>query len=183
MVTQRERIKFTYEDYKHTSDNERYELINGDLVIMAPAPREAHQRVDMVLGSRLHLYVEAHDLGRVYSAPFDVVLSNTVVVQPDLIFVSKERLHIINEDNIRGAPDLVVEILSPSTAGRDRTVKRTIYAGCKVKEYWQVDTDAKTVMVLLLGKEGYEVAGIYGEGQTLTSPTLEGFTLNLNEIF
>ena len=83
MVTQRERIKFTYEDYKHTSDNERYELIDGDLIIMAPAPREAHQRVDMVLGSRLHLYVEAHDLGRVYSAPFDVVLSNTVVVQPD----------------------------------------------------------------------------------------------------
>ena len=183
MVTQRERIKFTYEDYKHTSDNERYELINGDLIIMAPAPREAHQRADMKLGTRLDTFVEERDLGRVYSAPFDVVLSNTVVVQPDLMFISNERLHIITEDNIRGAPDLVIEILSPSTAGRDRTVKRTIYAGFKVKEYWQVDTDAKTIMVLLLGEDGYDVEGIYGEGQTLTSPTLEDFTLNLDEIF
>ena len=183
MATERTRIKFTYEDYKHTSDDERYELIHGDLIIMAPAPREAHQRIEMNLGSRLHMYVEEHELGRVYSAPFDVVLSSTIVVQPDLIFVSNERLHIITEDNIRGAPDLVVEILSPSTAGRDRTVKRSIYAGYKVKEYWLVDTDAKTVMVLLLGGDGYELAGIYGEGQTITSPTLEGFTLHLNEIF
>ena len=183
MATERTQIKFTYEDYKHTSDDERYELIHGDLIIMAPSPREAHQRVDMNLGSRLYMHVEERELGRVYSAPFDVVLSNTIVVQPDLIFVSNERLHIITEDNIRGAPDLVVEILSPSTAGRDRTVKRSIYAGYKVKEYWQVDTDAKTIMVLLLGENGYELAGIYGEGQTLTSPTLDGIYLNLSEIF
>ena len=183
MATERTQIKFTYEDYKHTSDDERYELIHGDLIIMAPAPREAHQRIDMDLGWHLYGFVREHNLGRVYSAPFDVVLSNTIVVQPDLMFVSNERLHIITEDNICGAPDLVVEILSPSTAGRGRTVKRTIYAGHKVKEYWLVDTDAKTIMVLLLGENGYELAGIYGEGQTLTSPTLEGFSLNLSEIF
>ena len=183
MVTQRAQIKFTYEDYKHTSDDERYELIHGDLILMAPAPREAHQRVDMVLGSRLHFYVEEHNLGRVYSAPFDVVLSDTIVLEPDLMFISNERLHIITEANIRGAPDLVIEILSPSTAGRDRTVKRNIYAGYKVKEYWLVDTDAKSIMVLVLGEDGFTLADIYSEGQTLTSPTLEGFTLNLNEIF
>ena len=182
MVTQSERIKFTYEDYKHTSEDERYELIDGEL-ILAAAPRRAHQRAEIRLATRLENYVEAHDLGEVYSAPFDVLLTDTDVVQPDLLFVSKERLHIINEDNIRGAPDLVVEILSPSTAGRDRTVKRTLYAKHGIKEYWQVDTDAKTIMVLLLGENGYELAGIYGEGQALTSPTLEGFTLNLAEIF
>lgn len=182
MVTQRARLKFTYEDYKHTPEDKRYELIDGEL-ILAAAPGRAHQRTEMKIALRLGSYVEENDLGEVYSAPFDVVLTDTDVVQPDLLFVSKERLNIINDDNIRGAPDLVVEILSPSTAGRDRTVKRILYAKHGVKEYWQVDTDAKTIMVLLLGENGYELADIYGEGQALTSPTLEGFTLNLDEIF
>ena len=182
MATQQTRIKFTYEDYKHTSEDKRYELIDGEL-ILAAAPRRAHQRMDMRLGNRIYTYVETHDLGEVYSSPFDVVLTDTDVIQPDLLFVSKERLHIINDDNIRGAPDLVVEILSPSTAGRDRTIKRTLYARHGVKEYWMVDTDAKNISVLFLSEQGYEITGIYGEGQTLTSPTLEGFTLNLAEIF
>ena len=182
MATQRARIKFTYEDYRHTPDDTRYELIDGDL-ILAASPRRAHQRTEMKMSIRLGNYVEERDLGEVYSSPFDVVLSDTDVVQPDLMFISKERLHIITEDNIRGAPDLVVEILSPSTAGRDRTVKRTLYAKHGAKEYWQVDTDAKTIMVLLLREDGYELAGIYGEGQTLRSPTIEGFSLNLDEIF
>ena len=182
MVTQRMRIKFTYEDYKHTPEDKRYELIDGEL-ILAAAPRRAHQRTDMRLGNRLYSFVEEHDLGEVYSAPFDVVLTDTDVVQPDLLFVSKERLHIINDDNIRGAPDLIVEILSPSTAGRDRTTKRTLYARHGVKEYWLVDTDARNITVMFLGEQGYEIMGTYGEGQTLTSPTLEGFTLHLSEIF
>ena len=81
--------------------------------------------------------------------PFDVVLSDTDVVQPDLLFVSNERANIITDENIQGAPDLVVEILSPSTAERDQTFKRSLYAKHGVKEYWLVDTDAKTVTVLL----------------------------------
>ena len=182
MATQAAHIKFTYEDYKHTPEDTRYELIDGEL-ILAAAPRRAHQRTEIKLATRLDTFVDENDLGEVYSAPFDVVLSDTDVVQPDLLFVSKERLHIINDDNIRGAPDLVVEILSPSTAGRDRTIKRTLYAKHGVKEYWQVNTDAKSVTVLTLGNGGFELANIYGEGQTLTSPTLEGFTLSLDEIF
>ena len=182
MVTQRARIKYTYEDYKHTPEDKRYELIDGEL-ILAAAPRRAHQRTDIKLATRLDSYVEAHDLGEVYAAPFDVVLTDTDVVQPDLLFVSKERLNIINDDNVRGAPDLVVEILSPSTAGRDRTIKRVLYAKHGVKEFWLVDTDARNITVMFLREHGYEIVGIYGEGQTLTSPTLEGFTLNLNEIF
>ena len=138
MVTQRARIKFTYEDYKHTPEDKRYELIDGEL-ILAASPRRAHQRTDMEITLVLGDYVKEHDLGEVYSAPFDVVLSDTDVVEPDLLFVSKERLHIINDDNVRGAPDLVIEILSPPTAGRDRTVKRTLYAKHGVKEYWLAD--------------------------------------------
>jgi len=182
MATQKARIKFTYEDYKHTPEDKRYQLIDGEL-ILAAAPRRAHQRTEMRITLRLGNYVEENDLGEVYSSPFDVVLSNTDVVQPDLLFVSTERLHIINDDNIRGAPDLVVEILSPSTAGLDRTVKRTLYARHGIKEFWLVDTDAKNITVMLLREDGYEIIGIHGEGQALASPTLEGFTLDLNEIF
>ena len=113
-----------------------------------------------------------------------MVLSDTDVVQPDLLFVSTERAHLLlGGANVLGAPDLVVEILSPSTAGRDRTLKRALYAKHGVQEYWLVDPDARTVTVLRLGEDAFEVESIYGEGQTLTSPMLAGFTADLNEIF
>ncbi len=112
------------------------------------------------------------------------MLSNTDVVQPDLLFVAREREHVLrNGDNVRGAPDVVVEILSPATAARDGTFKRDLYAAHGVKEYWLVDPDAKTVTVLLLEERGFAVTGIYGPGQNLTSPTLHGFTLDPDEIF
>ena len=182
MVTARTGSKFTYEDYRNTPDDIRYELLDGELVIM-PSPKETHQRLVLSLGTLFNIFVSTRNLGRVYISPFDVVLSDTVVVQPDLMFISSERSHIITEDNIQGAPDLVVEILSPSNADNDRTRKRAFYERYGVKEYWIFDPDAKNITVLLLGESGYELAAIYGEGQTLTSPTLSGFSLNLNDIF
>ena len=174
--------KFTYEDYLNAPEDERYELLDGELV-MAPAPGELHQSVSIRLGSKLFQFVNENRLGKVYPAPFDVVLSDTDVVQPDLIFVSNARAHIITPANIQGGPDLVVEILSPSTAERDKTFKRALYAEHGVREYWMVDTDAKTITVLLLGERGFAVEGIYGAGETLESPTLEGFALDLAGIF
>ena len=94
-------------------------------------------------------------MGEVYVAPFDVVLSDTDVVQPDVLFVSKRRSDIITPDNIRGAPDLVVEILSPATAERDRTIKLDLYAQHGVQEYWIVDPDAKSITVLVRGGERF----------------------------
>ena len=182
MATQRRVVKFTYEDYKHTPEDKRYELIDGDL-IMVPAPRTAHQRSSRDIGLPLVTFVDENELGEVFLAPTDVVLSNTDVVQPDILFVSRERSYIINELNIRGAPDLVIEVLSPSTAQRDRTLKRTLYALHGVSEYWQADTDAKNVTVLALEDGEYTVAGIYGEGQTLESPSLAGFTLEIDRVF
>ena len=183
VTTTKPRTKLTYEDYLNTPDDERYELIDGEL-IMSPSPRWAHQEADMEIGSILHTFVKRYDLGVVCSAPFDVVLSDTDVVQPDLLFVSRERLHIITEDNIQGTPDLAVEILSPSTSARDRGYKRDLYAKHGVKEYWQVDTDAKRITVLSLNAHGdYDVVAVYGVGQTLASPLLPGFALNLDEIF
>ena len=129
-------------------------------------------------------FVEEGDLGKVFPAPCDMVLSNTDVVQPDLLFVSRGREHIlVGGDNVQGAPDLVVEILSPSTAGRDRTLKRSLYAKHGVGEYWLVDPDDETVTVMALGEGGFETAAVYRKGQTLTSSTLPGFAVGLDEIF
>ena len=183
MVTAPPVLKYTYADYCLTPDDERYELLDGELT-MVPAPSLGHQRTDMKLGWRLAQFVEERNLGEVFSAPCDVVLSDTNVVQPDLLFVSNERAHILfNGANVRGAPDLVVEILSPSTTGRDRRFKRTLYARYGVREYWLVDPDTRTVTVLLLDDGDFEEVARYGAGETLTSPTLPGFTVNLDNLF
>ena len=183
MLTPNTAIKFTYEDYKHTPDDERYELIDGEL-IMAPAPNLGHQEIDANLGALLILFVKERNLGKIFSAPCDVLLSNTDVVQPDLLFVSREREHILlGGENVQGAPDLVVEILSPSTAARDRTVKSALYARHGVSEYWLADPEASTITIMLPGEDGFEVEAVYGKGQTLTSPTLPGFTADLDDIF
>ena len=182
MVSAHPTTGLTYEDYLKTSDDERWELLNGELV-MAPSRDTVHQGVLTHLAALLYTFVQESDLGRVYAAPTDVVLSDTNVVQPDLLFVSREREQIITHANVQGAPDLAVEIVSPSTDERDRTVKRKLYAEHGVKEYWLVDPDAMTVTVLVLGENAFEEAGTYRKGQTLTSPTLKGFRVDVDDIF
>ena len=175
-------VKFTYDDYCNAPEDKRYELLDGDLVV-TPAPGTAHQRVLRRLTILLGLSVERTGVGEVFVAPFDVVLSDTDVVQPDLLFISNERAHIVTDENAQGAPDLVVEVLSPSTAERDLTFKRSLYAKHGVQEYWLMDTNVKTVTVLLRDSQDFGVVGVCGEGQTLDSPTLKGFTINPDEIF
>ena len=102
-------------------------------------------------------------------------MSNNYVAQPDLMFVSNERAEIVTEANIQGAPDLVVEILSPSTAGYDQGYKRALYARHEVREYWLIDSVAETVEVLVLGGENFRSHRVFGNGQTLVSPLLEGY--------
>ena len=181
MTTARPRTKLTYEDYCNAPEDVRYELLDGELVIM-PSPKEIHQRIQLAIGLALALFVQNRALGRLYFAPFDVLFTDNDVAQPDLIFVSNARAHIVTEDNIQGAPDLLVEVHSPSTADRDKDFKRSLYERHGVTEYWMVDPYAKTVTVLLLGEDGYQTVAIYGEDQTLTSPTLTGFTLDLDGI-
>ena len=130
----------------------------------------------------MFFFTDENDLGKVYS-DFDVVLSDTDTVRPDLLFVAKERLHIITADNVQGAPDLVVEIRSESAARRDWTVKRELYARHGVKEYWIVDSDATTVSALLPEDGKLKVAGVYGEDDTLTSAVMGGFSVAMSDIF
>ena len=182
MTTQTAKVKYTYEDYMRTPDDIRYELLDGEL-ILSPSARTAHQRASRKISYLLITFVEQNELGEVFIAAYDVVLDDFNVVQPDILFVSSERASIITDLNIQGAPDLVIEILSPSTARRDRTQKRDLYARRGVPEYWLADADAQSVLVLTLQDGEYRVAGIYAKGQTLTSPLLQGFTLNIDDIF
>ena len=182
MVEARPTTKLTYEDYQKTPDDERWELLDGELV-MAPSPTTTHQRTLRRLFLMLNSFVDQMGLGEVLSAPLDVILSDANVVQPDVLFVSNQREHIIDDTNIKGAPDLVVEILSPSTASRDWRTKLDLYAQHGVREYWVVDPDGQRVWVMA-GTDGTltELAN-YGRGDTLTSPTLTGFTANLDQVF
>ena len=174
--------RLTYEDYQKTSDDKRYELLNGALT-QPPAPNTAHQSVQAELGWRMARFIREGGLGHLFFAPTDVVLSRTDVVQPDLLFISSERVDIITPANIQGAPDLIVEIRSDSTAERDESFKRQLYADFGVKEYWLVDPEAATISVLLLGEKGYAEAATYTAGQTLTSPMLDGLFINLDDLF
>ena len=176
------KLKLTYEDYASLPDDERCELIDGELIPM-PSPSVFHQLLIFSIGVPLREFVKRLSLGEVVPSPIDVILSATNVVQPDLIFVSNERSHIIAEANIRGAPDLAIEIISPSTERRDRIIKRNLYARHGVGEYWLVDPYAKTITVLILGANGYDTYAVFGEGDILTSPALAGFALNLSDLF
>ncbi len=174
--------KLTYADYCNTPDDERWELLNGELT-MAPSPTINHQQVTGKLYRLLSDFVENALLGAVVIAPLDVVLSEANVVQPDIVFVSNARTHILSEANIQGAPDLVVEVLSPSTAGRDWREKLDLYAEHGVKEYWIVDPDGQRVWVLV--RDGSQLAEVanYGFSDAIISPTLAGFTANLSQVF
>jgi Uma2 family endonuclease len=130
---------WTYADYcVLPQDFNRHEIIEGDHVV-TPSPTTRHQRVLANLTSFLNLHVNSNGLGLVLAAPMDVLLAPTSVVQPDLLFISRERQAIIKEANIQGAPDLVVEVLSPSTAAIDRGGKMALYARYGVSHYWILD--------------------------------------------
>ncbi len=168
------RIRFTYEDYKSLpeSDTKRYELLGGELITV-PSPSVCHQRIAGKLGFLLQAFVEERGLGEVFFAPLDVVLGegeDREVVQPDILFISKEREGIIAEEEVRGAPDLVVEITSPAMEERDRHYKKTLDARHGVREYWVVDPEAKTVEVFALGEEGFQLVKAYKTGEALSSP-------------
>jgi Uma2 family endonuclease len=177
-----ERKKFTYGDYLNTPDEKRYELIEGEL-IMTPSPVPYHQWLSKNIEYELEKFVRERGLGKVFDAPCDVHLDNENVLQPDILFISKERLDIIGEKNIQGAPDMVVEILSAATAYQDFTKKKRLYARFGVKEYWIVDPAEKTVEIYSLKDKEFVIAKTLAENDTLESYFLPGLTISLHEIF
>ena len=150
---------------------------------MTPSPTPYHQLLSIRIEEALRARVKSGDLGEVLDAPLDVYLSETDTFQPDIIFISKERLNIIGETKIEAAPDLVIEILSPSTAYYDLRHKMRVYEATGVKEYWIVDPMEKTMEVYVnLGKEYtlFSQARIKG---TVKSKLLDGFEIVLENIF
>ena len=173
----------TYDDYLTLPDDgRRYEIIEGEL-FMSPAPTTKHQFVKRSIQHYLHTFVITHNLGEVLDAPTDVVFSDTNIVQPDILFIAKANLHKITEANIRGAPDLIVEILSPATADTDRGAKKLLYERYGVKEYWLVDPDPETVEIYTLQAGRYELAQRAEKTGTVHSVLLPSFSMEVAEIF
>jgi len=182
MVQPKPRLKFTVKDYMSTPNDKRYQLLDGEMILM-PSPVTRHQRLLFSLGRAMHDFVSAGQRGEVFVAPYDVVLSNHDVAQPDIMFVSNARSAIITEANIQGAPDLVVEILSPGSAVYDRGYKQALYGRHGVREYWLVDPDAETVEVLTQGEQGLALFATYRRGDLIASPLLEGLGLEIDQVF
>ena len=179
MVTTR---KLTYEDYAALEDDKRYELLDGKLILL-DSPSRDHQSVRMHLLFDMYAFVNENDLGWVYCAPFDVLFTDTDVVQPDILFISQEREHILTPANVQGAPDLIVEILSPSSSTRDWRAKRELYSAHGVREYWIVDPTNRIVSILLPQDGVLEIDQTHTEDETATSTVIEGFSVSLDTIF
>lgn len=171
----------TIEDLYALPPETRAELIEGE-IYMVPAPFVPHQRIVRNLYDGLAGFARGKRLGEVLFSPVDVVLSRGCVLQPDLVFVSRQRASIVR-DRIEGAPDLVVEVLSPSSDVRDRKVKRDLYARHGVPEHWIVDPDARTVEALVLRDGAYALLAIFEAGDVVDTETLPGLKLPVARVF
>lgn len=160
---------------------ERFEIIEGVRYDFLASPKITHQVILTSLYNAIH--TTCSPSGIIIVAPMDVHLDSDNIVQPDLIFILNENLHIIQDGWVKGVPDLLVEILSPSTGSRDKVRKKALYERFGVKEYWIVDPGYFTVDQLVLADGKYQLAATYGEEDTLTSPYFACMSINLIMIF
>jgi Uma2 family endonuclease len=180
------RLKLTYDDFVlFPDDGKRHELIDGEHYV-TPAPNIRHQRL---LG-RLHLliggWLQTHPIGEAFLSPLDVVFSDFDVVEPDLLYISRHRAaDIITPKHVRGAPELVVEIGSPSTRKRDETIKRRLYERTGVTEYWVIDPELDVVRVYRRGETGFErpIELSAEAGDRLETALLPGLEISIARLF
>lgn len=183
MASRPEHVILTYEDLvEMPNDRNRYELFEGELQVTA-APNISHQATSGNLYFILTGHVRRYDLGSVFTAPCDVLLSEISVVEPDLLFVSKERREIIRSQYIRGAPDLVVEILSPSTSHVDRHIKMQLYARHAVPNFWRLDPDRQEFVAYTLEGGEYRQVTLGSEDDTVSAPPFPDLVIPLAEIW
>ena len=179
--------EWTYEEFMALPESKscRYELIEGDLYLTTPSPVTWHQEISGNLFEIIRQFLRTNPLGKVYASPVDVVFSQEPlqVVLPDLVFVATERVSLITEKNLQGVPDLLVEILSPTTATIDRRVKHSLYERFGVPEYWIVNPERNTVQVFRLSGGRYAPALEFGLGDRLETPLLPGLSIPLSNVF
>ncbi len=179
-------VKLTYDDFLlFPDDGQRHELIDGEHYV-TPSPNIRHQDISGRLYLLIGNWLSTHRLGRVFYAPLDVRFSMFDVVEPDLLYVSNERAAtLLAGQHVMGAPDLVVEIGSPSTRQRDETIKRRLYERWNVLEYWVVDPEIDVIRVYR--REGDRFARPMElsreAGDVLTSPLFPGFDIPLSHVF
>ncbi|MBI4632169.1 MAG: Uma2 family endonuclease [Chloroflexi bacterium] len=182
-TTRAEAERWTYQRYRReTAEGEHFEVIEG-IRTMAPSPSRFHQYALTKLASQLETFVTRENLGTVLVAPFDVYFSEDEFVQPDILFVAKDHSERLTDHGVRGAPDLVIEIVSPGSTRMDRITKRNLYAKHGVPEYWIISPNEQTIEVLTLQNRKYETAGFYEEDDSIASPTLIGFSCVVRDIF
>jgi Uma2 family endonuclease len=179
-------VKLTYDDFVlFPDDGKRHELIDGEHYV-TPSPNRKHQRVSGNLHLLIGMWLEEHPVGQIYFAPFDVIFSMFDVVEPDLLYMSNERAaQVLTDANVKGAPELVVEIGSKATRKRDETIKRRLYERSGVSEYWVVDPEIDVIRVYRRDAQGFgRPQELRAEaGDTLTTPLLPGLSLPLSRIF
>ena len=179
---------FRYSDYlKLPDDDNLYEILKGELVVQT-SPNRVHQRCSIRLSVILSLHATQHELGEVYTAPFDVILDPEnsdpeILVKPDLLFVSKDRLQIITEENVQGSPDLIVEILSPSTANTDRDRKSRVYQEAKVSHYWIIDPTAQTLEEYIWQSNGYSRCALHTDNDEFYPSLFPELVIRLEELW
>ncbi len=179
----RDKLVLTYQDYlQMPEDRNRREILEGDLYV-TPAPSPRHQRVVANLSILLEGYLSQHHAGKLYPSPIDVVLSQINVVQPDLVVVTTERLHIVTTTSIQGPPDLVIEVLSPSTAPVDRGRKLETYARFGVPEYWIVDPDLQALEIYNLHEGAYELVPSRADPRGPRSPLLPDLAIETRTLW
>ncbi|MBV9231109.1 MAG: Uma2 family endonuclease [Chloroflexi bacterium] len=175
---------WTYSHYAALSDDgQRYEILDGVLYLMPPSPSPWHQKATTRLSAFLVTHIEFAGLGEVFSGPLDVELAPDVVVQPDILVVLKDNCSKIISSHIVGAPDLVVEVASPSTAKYDRRKKYNAYAHAGVREYWIIDPIKCTIEVLILEAGTYHSAGVFRGDDLLPSLVVPRFPVRVKQIF
>src|SRR5262245_20588463 len=178
-------LKLTYDDFVlFPDDGKRHELIDGAHYVTA-SPNLRHQPISMNLVLLIGNWLEGHPVGRLFHAPFDVVFSKYDVVEPDLLYVSEERSSVLTAPNVQGAPDLVIEIGSPSTRQRDETIKRRLYERSSVLEYWIIDPDIDVVRVYRRSRDRFArpVELSREAADVLTTDLMPGLELPIVRIF
>ena len=177
------RVQLLAEDIWDTPDDEnRYEVIDGELYV-TPPPSLAHQHVVTVLSRRLGSFIEEHRLGALFVAPIGVILERGIGVQPDIVFVSRERSGILSERGLEGAPTLAVEVLSPSTSRRDRGIKMRRYAAAGVEHYWMIDPRIRTLEAYELGSDGYVPIATLGGDESFRPTLFPGLAIMLSDLW
>lgn len=179
---------FRYSDcLKLPDDDNLYEILKRELVGRT-SPNRVHQRCSIRLSVILSVHVTRHELGEVYTAPFDVILDPEnadpeILVKPDLLFVSKDHLQIITAENVQGSPDLIVETLSPSTASTDRDQKFKIYQEAKVAHYWIIDPTAQTLEEYVWQPNGYSRCALHTDNDEFHPSLFPELVIRLKELW